>query len=187
MARLPYLDPKLASESVQEALAILPDLHLFRILGHAEGALVPWLALGGALLSSLSLPPRLRELAILQVARSAGSDYERVQHEAIAAGVGVPPEQIGAVVGGRLDDPALGDSAPVLRFVDELVRTHAASDAAFAELREQLDDRQCVELLLVVGHYLGLALLAAAVDLDLDPPAHMAVVDLANARRGELS
>ena len=187
MTRLPYLDPNLASAPVQEALAILPDLHLFRILGHAEGALVPWLALGGALLSSLSLDPRLRELAILQVARSAGSDYERVQHEAIAAGVGVPPGQIRAVVGGHLDDPVLGDSRPVLRFVDELVRSHAITDAAFAELREHLDDRECVELLLVVGHYLGLALLAAAVDLDLDPPAQMAVVDLANARRGEMS
>jgi alkylhydroperoxidase family enzyme len=187
MTRLSYLDPNLASEPVQEALAMLPDLHLFRVLGHAEGALGPWLALGGALLSSLSLDPRLRELAILQVARSAGSDYERVQHEAIAAGVGVPPGQIRAVVGGHLDDPVLGGCAAVLRGVDELVRTHGLTDAAFAELREHLGDRECVELLLVVGHYLGLALLAAAVDLDLDPPAQMAVVELANARRGEMS
>jgi alkylhydroperoxidase family enzyme len=187
VTRLPYLDAKLASAPVQEALAILPDLHLFRVLAHAEGALVPWLALGGALLSSLSLDPRLRELAILQVARSAGSDYERLQHEAIAAGVGVPPEQIRAVVGGHLEDPVLGDSAPVLRFVDELVRTHATSDAGFAVLREHLSDRECVELLLVVGHYLGLALLVGAVDLDPDAPAQMAVVDLANARRGELT
>lgn len=187
MTRLPYLDPNRASEPVQEALAILPDLHLFRVLGHAEGALVPWLALGGALLSSLSLDARLRELAILQVARSADCDYELVQHEAIAAGVGVSPGQIRAVVGGHLDDAVLADCAPVLRFVDQLVRTHATSDAAFAELRQLLDDRECVELLLVVGHYLGLALLAAAVDLDLDPPAQMAVVDLANARRGEMS
>ena len=132
MTRLPYLDPNLASAPVQDALAALPDLHLFRVLGHAESVLTPWLALGAALLSSLSLNPRLRELVILQVARSAGSDYERVQHEAIAAGVGVPPEQIRAVVGGYLEDPVLGDSAAVLRVVDELVRTHATSDAGFA-------------------------------------------------------
>jgi alkylhydroperoxidase family enzyme len=185
MTRLPYLDPNLASAPVQEALAALPDLHLFRVLGHAESVLRPWLALGGALLSSLSLDPRLRELVILQVARSAGSEYERVQHEAIAAGVGVPPRQIRAVVSGHLEDSALGDSAPVLRVVGELVHTHAITDAEFAILRQHLDDRECVELLLVVGHYLGLALLAAAVDLELDPSAQMAVIDLATAHRGE--
>jgi hypothetical protein len=36
-----------------------------------------------------------------------------------------------------------------------------------------------VELLLVVGHYLGIARLAETVRLDLDEPAQMAVVDLA--------
>lgn len=181
MSRLPYVDPALAPPHVGDALSALPDLHLFRVVGHAETAFRPWLALGGALLSSLALDPKLRELVILQVATSTGSDYERIQHEAIAAGVGVPSEQIGAVLAGKLDDPALADAAAVLRVVDELARSHTTSATGMDAVRRHLDDRQTVELLLVVGYYLGVALLAAAVDLDPDLP----VVDAAATPPGE--
>src|SRR5271156_2407428 len=182
MARLPYIDPAAATPAIREALQFLPDLHLFGMVGHAETLLLPWLGLGGALLSSLSLDPVLRELAILQVAASTGSDYERVQHEAIAAGVAVPAGAIAAVVDGQLDSLALADCAAVLRVVDELVRTHTTSAAGMAALRADLGDRQSVELLLLVVYYLGVALLAAAVDLDPDPPAQMAVIDAASRK-----
>ncbi len=135
--------------------------------------------LGGALLSSLSLGPVLRELVILQVATSTGSDYERVQHEAIAAGVGASPQQVTAVVTGQLDSPALGEYEAILRVVDDLVRTHTTNSVGLDLLRQRVNDRETVELLLVVGYYLGVALLAAAVDLDPDPPAQMAVIDAA--------
>jgi alkylhydroperoxidase family enzyme len=158
---------------------VLPDLNLFRIVGHAQTALVPWLTLGGTLLSALSLDPVLRELVILQVATSSGSDYERIQHQAIAGGVGLPAPQVIAVVAGQLDSPSLGDYAPILRVVDDLVRTHTTNAAGFDLLRRRLNDQETVEVLLVVGYYLGVALLAAAVDLDLDPPAQMAVVEAA--------
>jgi len=180
MARLPYVDPANAPPAVGEALRYLPDLHLFRMIGHAETALLSWLGLGGALLSSLSLDPVLRELVILQVAACTGCDYERVQHEAIAAGVGVPAEAVAAVADGQLDSPLLTSHAAVLRVVEELVHTHTTSEARMHLLRAQLGDRASVELLLVVGFYLGVALLAAAVELDPDPPAQMAVVDAAH-------
>ena len=63
----------------------------------------------------------------------------------------------------------------VLRVVDRLVLTHTATDAEFAALRGALDDRQIVELLLVVGFYLGLAVLINSVELDADPAAHLPV------------
>lgn len=181
MTRLPYVHPARAPDAVRDTLRMLPDLNLFRIAGHAQTALVPWLTLGGTLLSSLSLDPVLRELVILQVATSSGSDYERIQHQAIAAGAGVPAPQAAAVVAGQLESPSLGDYAPVLRVVDDLVRTHTTNAAGFDLLRRRLNDQEIVEVLLVVGYYLGVALLAAAVDLDLDPPAQMAVVDAASA------
>jgi alkylhydroperoxidase family enzyme len=179
MTRLPDTDTASGPSQVRDTLAALPDLSLFRVIAHAETAFVPWLTLGGALLGSLALDPMLRELVILQVATSTGSDYERVQHEAIAAGTGVSAEQVAAVVGARLDDPSLAHSAPVLRVVAELVRIHTTSPAGLDTLRTRLGDRQTVEVLLVVGFYLGVALLAAAVDLDPDPPAQMAVIDAA--------
>jgi len=136
----------------------------------------PWLAFGRTLLSQLSLDPIIRELAILQLATTATSDYERVQHQAVARGVGATPTQISAVVSGNLDSSTLGDIANVLRAVDELTRTHTVTAKTFGSLRDRLSEQQVVELLLVVGYYLGIAMLAAAVDLDPDTAAGMSVI-----------
>ena len=93
--------PEQAEPAVGRTLEALPPLNVFRMVAHAGTAFRPWLALGGALLGSLELDPRLRELAILRVAGIAGCDYERVQHEPIAIGVGASAGQVAALAAGR--------------------------------------------------------------------------------------
>src|SRR5664279_2144784 len=94
MALIPYVDPKGAPQEVRKLLDVLPDLHVFQMVGQAPTLFGPWLALGGAILASLELDPLLRELAILQVACTSGCEYERLQHGAIAVGVGASNEQV---------------------------------------------------------------------------------------------
>src|SRR5271166_6048849 len=94
MPLIPYVDPKSAPQEVQELLDVLPDLRVFQMVAQAPTLFRPWLALGGAILASLELDPVVRELAILQVACTSGCEYERVQHEAIAVGVGATSEQV---------------------------------------------------------------------------------------------
>src|SRR6476661_3905248 len=121
VARLPYPDPDRSPEPVREALGALPPLNIFRMLSHAETAFRPFLRFGGAILGQLELDPKLRELAIIQVAADAEARYEWVQHVAIARQVGVTDEQIAAVQAERLDDPSLGDGErAVLRFAREI-------------------------------------------------------------------
>jgi len=183
MAHLPYLDPATATPPVAQALDALPDLHVFRMIAQAQTAFRPWLELGGALLSALELDPGLRELAVLQVAHTAGSDYERVQHTVIAAGVGITPDQIAALARGDLDDPAFTPlQAQVLSFTTTAVRAGRVPAAVVTGLADQLGPRQVVELLLVIGYYLGVAVLAETVGLDVDRPAQMAVVDAARTQ-----
>jgi aminoglycoside phosphotransferase (APT) family kinase protein len=67
------------------------------MVAHAETAYGPWLGYGGALLTELELDPLLRELAILQVAKQVGSEYEWVQHDGITRAVGGTAEQVAAV------------------------------------------------------------------------------------------
>jgi AhpD family alkylhydroperoxidase len=192
MALIPYADPKRAPHEVRELLDVLPDLHVFRMVGQAPTLFGPWLALGGAILATLELDPLLRELAILQVASTVGCEYERLQHGAIAAGVGATSEQVTllAAASESRDQDAMhraftpGQRA-VIRFTDQVAGPGRASEADVAGLREHLSDRSIVELLLVIGHYSGIALLAETLRLDLDEPAQMAVVDLAaGATRG---
>jgi 4-carboxymuconolactone decarboxylase len=183
---IPYADPKSAPQEVRELLGVLPDLHVFQMVAQAPSLFGPWLALGGAILASLELDPLLRELAILQVACTSGCEYEQLQHEAIAVGVGASSEQVTllAAPSESRDHDAmhraftLGQRA-VISFADQVAGPGRAAEADVVALREHLSDRSIVELLLVVGHYSGIALLAETLRLDLDESAQMAVVDLA--------
>jgi AhpD family alkylhydroperoxidase len=186
MALIPYVNSQSAPSEVRELLDFLPDLHVFRMVGQAPTLFGPWLEFGGAILATLELDPLLRELAILQVASTVGCDYERLQHEAIAEGVGATSDQIKllAIPRESRDQDAVNRAfAPaqrtVISFTDQVAGPGRASEGEVLALREHLSDRCIVELLLVVGHYLGIARLAETVRLDLDEPAQMAVVDLA--------
>ena len=183
VARLPYPDPSGSPEPVREALAALPPLNIFRMLSHAETAFRPFLRFGGAILGRLELDPKLRELAILQVARDAEAEYEWVQHVEISREVGVPDEQIAAVEADRLDDPSLGGrERAVLRFAREVVAGPRVSDATFAAVEAQLSPQEIVELLLTVGNYLMLARVMTTLELELDDPAGGQVLGSAGLR-----
>ncbi len=170
MARIPYRDPDNAPEPIREVIADTP-LALLRIVAHADTAFEPWLRYSNALLRRLELDPLLRELAILQVARLSGSEYEWTQHVPIAESFGASEQVIAAIEAGRDDDEALADEhRAILSFTREVVVDGAAGEEPVAALRERLGERQLVELLLVIGNYLGLARLIATVGLEPHEP-----------------
>ena len=173
MARLAYPDPDALPDRVRDALDRVPPLNVFRMVAHAETAFRPWLAFGGALLSSLQLDPVVRELVILRVARLSDAEYEWVQHEPIALAVGANREQVTAVDRGALDDKSLGEGErAALRFATEVVRDVRASDEALAALAGAgFSQREVVELLLVVGQYMMVARVAETAGIELDDPA----------------
>lgn len=184
MARLPYVEPAAAPAPVREALEALPPLNIFRVLAHAETALRPVLALGGAILGAGELDPRRRELAILRTAAVTGADYEWVQHEAIARGVGAGAEQVAAVKRGELEAACFDeDDRLVLRFAEELLVHDGASEATVTAAAERLSAREIVELIIAVGYYRMLAGVMSSVAIDLDEPMGQAVVDSARRRR----
>ena len=104
----------------------------------------------------LSLPPKLRELAICVVARATGADYEFHHHAPEFEKAGGNAAQVAA-----LDDP---DAAVVSRLFDELendvIRYALAStrevkipDSLFAALARRLSPTELVELAAVVAAY----------------------------------
>jgi 4-carboxymuconolactone decarboxylase len=170
LARIPYPDPSQAPEGIREALEALPPLNIFRMLAHAETALRPFLRFGGAILQDLQLDPKLRELAILQVAARAEAEYEWVQHAAIGLAVGLTDDQVAAVKRGEIDtDPSLsGAERAVLRFTTEVLDGPRVSDQTFGAVGSHLSPREIVELLLTVGEYLMLARVMTTLELELD-------------------
>ena len=132
MARLPYVEPERAPPEVREALEALPPLNIFRTLAHAETSLRPALRLGQSILTMQQLDARLRELAILRVARLTGAEYEWVQHVAIGLAVGVTDEQVAALERGDAEAGCFDERERlVLRVTTEVIEDarHVGGDA----------------------------------------------------------
>jgi alkylhydroperoxidase family enzyme len=176
VARLPYVDPENAPESVKDVFERgVPPLNIFKLLAHADTVFRPWLRFGAAVLTEMELDPVLRELAILRVAAiTPGAEYEWVQHESIARAVGATDEQIdGARSGTGLD----GDADLVIRFTDQVVRDAAPDDATFREMSDRFSSRGIIELLLAIGQYMMLARIMATAQIDVEPPAGSGLVE----------
>jgi alkylhydroperoxidase family enzyme len=167
MARIPYLDPQTAPESVRRLLAPDRPQNIALLFGHAE---TNWPRLADLLLSILgeqALPGRLRELAILRVASLRAAGYEWDQHVTIASAAGVGAEQIAAIERGAADAACFGAlERVVLRATSELVEQGSVSEATLGELSRRLSPREMVELLLAGAVYEALAKLMNTLALD---------------------
>jgi 4-carboxymuconolactone decarboxylase len=107
------------------------------------------------LLFSSTLPPRLRELAVLRVAHRHSCEYEWRHHVDMGREVGLTDEDIDGVKRGEAADEL--DRA-VLNAVDELGDKSTVSDATWAALSEHLDERQRMDLVFTIGCYGALAM-----------------------------
>ncbi|MGI8329490.1 carboxymuconolactone decarboxylase family protein [Actinomadura scrupuli] len=162
--RLPPLPGDQWDERARTALAgLLPeDRRDPRNAGNALATLVRHPALTGAfltfnahLLLRSTLPARLRELAILRVARRRGCVYEWTQHVKLAARAGLSEAEIEAAARGEATD---GLEIAVLNAVDELDDDSELSDRTWAALSEHLDERQRMDLVFTIGAYCLLAM-----------------------------
>lgn len=169
MARIAYFNPAMATGRARAAYAKLPDLNIFRMLGHVGDLLDGYYRFGNQLLAYTSLDPVLRELAILRVGHRSGSAYELQQHERIARGIGMADALLDAAAAGA-GHPALDDRQRLtIAFVDEVIDNVRASDATFLPLREWLTDRALQELVLTVGYYMTVCRFVETFDVDLEP------------------
>jgi alkylhydroperoxidase family enzyme len=184
MARIPYVEVETASPKARETLERLPvRLNIFKMMAHAETNFRPLVMLGTSILTEQQLPAKLRELAILRVARLSRAEYEWVQHVPIAKMTGVSDEQVAALerddAGAACFDPV---DRVVLRATDEIVRDGGPSDATFAELQSRFSNREIVELVLAVGFYMVMARLMISTRIDVDEASGHKI--LSSLRRG---
>lgn len=183
MARLPYVSPESASEEMRHALERVPaQLNIFKMMAHAETCFRPLLRLGSAILAKQQLDAKLRELAILRIAKLSLAPYEWAQHEPIARAAGVTDTQIDALAQGTIDGACFAPvERLVLRFTTEVVEHVKASDDTFGQMQQRFSPREIVELLIGIGFYMTIARLAETTAVDMDKPAGTAVVDSAKA------
>ncbi len=124
----------------------------------------------GHILFATTLEPRERELLVLRVAALRHCDYEWAQHVVLAADAGLTPDDIDRVTQGPdAQGWSLLDAA-LLRAVDELLAEAFITEATWASLAAQFEERQLMDLVFTVGAYdmLAMALRSFGVQLDDD-------------------
>jgi AhpD family alkylhydroperoxidase len=175
MARLPYVDLATASEEVRTLFGRMPvHLNIFRMTAHAQTNFRAMLRFGNAILVRQKLDGKLRELAILRVAKLSGARYEWVQHVPIAEAAGASAEQIAALDGDTIDAPSFSVIEQlVLRFTTEVVREVGASDTVVAEMTQYFSPQEIIELLFAIGFYMMMARIMETCAVDLEPAAGM--------------
>ncbi len=129
--------------------------NLMSTLGRHPKLAGAFLRFGGYLLTSSTLPARIREQAILRVAHRRGCAYEWSHHVKIGKEAGLSEADIAAARTGETHDPF--DRA-VFKAVDELDETSNLSDQTWTALSERLDERQRMDFVFTIGGYIGLAM-----------------------------
>ncbi|KUI34984.1 carboxymuconolactone decarboxylase [Mycobacterium sp. IS-1590] len=161
--RVPPLPAEEWDEAVYEALSSMaPERRNPQLAGNLLATMVrhpkltrAFLRFNFHLLYGSTLPPRLRELAVLRVAHLTNCEYEWRHHVEMGRAEGLTDEVIAAVQHGQASDEL--DRA-VLRAVDELQDNANVSDATWAALSEHLEERQLMDLVFTIGCYGALAM-----------------------------
>lgn len=171
MAAIPYPDPA-HTPGLAEVYAGIealgrPVLNLYRAMAHSPEGLQAYIGLSHFVRDRSSLPPVLREVAILQTGLSVGCQYEVSQHTVAARRAGVPDATIAALLDGRYEALEPAESA-VAAFAREVGAARSASAETLAELRRHLSLRQVSDLALTVGMYHLCAAVLMPLQVELD-------------------
>ncbi len=172
--RLPPLPADQWDDDVDDALAVMlpkerrnPE-NASNILGtfvRHPGLTKEFLKFNVHLLFRSTLPPRLRELAILRVAHRTDSEYEWVQHVRMGKNEGLTEDEIAGVQRGESSDDF---DRTVLTGVDELMDSYELSDATWSALGARFDERQRMDFVFTIGCYITVAMALKTFGIELD-------------------
>jgi 4-carboxymuconolactone decarboxylase len=111
-----------------------------------------------------TVPTRLNEFAILIIGRQWRSQVEWAAHAPLAIKAGLAESVVADLKARKRPAAMKPDEAVVYDYVTELTTNHQASDATYARLKEIFNEQQIVDLTMVSGTYVSLAMLLAAAE-----------------------
>lgn len=110
-------------------------------------------ALGDYVRFESGLPPLLRELAILVVARFWSAHYEWHAHRQAALKAGMKPEISDSIAQGRRPPSLASDEALIYDFVSQLLNKRDVSDEIYRAAVERFGEKALIELIGTAGYY----------------------------------
>jgi 4-carboxymuconolactone decarboxylase len=172
--RLPVIAPEQMTERQQEIASRIAGRR-----GAVRGPFRVWLnspelcekveALGAFCRFESSLPPRLRELALLVAARHTDAQYSWNAHVDKAVEAGVPAAAVRAIAERREPTFDREEDAAFYRFATEILTDHFVSDDTFADALAHFGARGLVDAIGALGNFTMLGMCLNAFQVDLQP------------------
>jgi 4-carboxymuconolactone decarboxylase len=171
--RLPPLENSVLTEAQAAAKAAIIN----GPRGLFEGPFIPLLRspelmgrlekVGEYLRFGSALSARVREFAILIIARAYNQQTEWGIHQPIALAAGLGTEVVEAIAEGRRPAVLPADEQAAWDFLSELQLHRAVSDATFGEAVKRFGEHGVIDLIGLAGYY---ALLAQVLNVARTPP-----------------
>jgi alkylhydroperoxidase family enzyme len=148
-----YPDLETLPAELREAVLSRGGANVYHMLMHSRGMAMGFCAFADTVFDGCSLPPDLREIAILRVGHRYGSAYEVHQHEALSRLLKIP-EAVFAACALDADVAALSDGQQaIIGWTDMILRDHRLHGDELVRAHAQLGTEQLADLVLVVGFY----------------------------------
>ena len=141
--------------------------HVLRSLGHAPAGLRAFAGYGEYVRYRTTLSGRVRELSILALAR--GNQYAWTHHAPFALKEGVTQEELDRLNAGTLASTLSASERAAIDYAREFALGGNVSDATFAHLRREFDERGITDLTLLCGYFIALASVINALRIELEP------------------
>lgn len=176
MARVTLIEKEKAPPEVKEVFQKIEDngariLNLYKTVANSPNLLLNFIRLGNAVMGKTKVPPKLRELAILQVAKITGSEYEWAQHAPVAMEAGLSRKQLDAIPDWKKSAEFNDIEQAVLQYTDEVAKNVKVTDQTFSRLKKFFDEQTIVELTITIGFYGMVARLLVPLQVEIDESA----------------
>jgi alkylhydroperoxidase family enzyme len=174
VARLSYIEDATSDDVKDLAERIstqrggsLPNL--FKMLLHSPNVAQGWFDFLSAIRKETILDSRTREFVILYVAILLRAAYPINDHIPIALKEGITRDEIDQLASWRSSNLYDRRDKALLAYVEESSQDVQVTDDVFEMLRQEYNDREIVELTVLIGAYHLVARFLEALKIDLEP------------------
>lgn len=144
-------------------------INLYKVLLNSPPVAGAWLDFNTAVRYRTEVPEAFNELAILRVSVLNGADYQfKVHGPTHALKAGLTEAQVGAIADWAASSLFSDAQRAVLAWADGITRDIEPSDEACAAMRRHFDDRQLVELTVLISAYNMHTRVARALRIDVE-------------------
>ncbi|MBV9970554.1 MAG: carboxymuconolactone decarboxylase family protein [Xanthobacteraceae bacterium] len=148
-------------------------LNVYKLLLHSPALAQTWFDHNGAVRWKTVLSGRFREIVIIRIALLNGVDYVLAQHvPGLAVAEGLTLAECDALADWRATAHFDARERAALGYAEAMTMTTSVQDEVFAEVRRHFDDREIVELSVLIGTYIMHNRVMKALAIDLEPEAN---------------